>query len=90
MYRELEDLFLTMEGVAGWAAYTLAERDPHLAAVEADAKAIASTAWVQGEGLVLFLLMNRMVPDWRERVFGSEPASPFLLLEEAAGQGSRR
>jgi hypothetical protein len=84
VYAELEGLFLTMEGVGQWAAYRLTRA--RTGGNEAEALRLVRDNrrfWSQDEGLALFLLIDAMVPDWRARVFGENPASPFALLEEA-------
>jgi hypothetical protein len=87
-YRELEDLFLTMEGVAQWVSYSWlihphggarADRSATLAAFRRGGR-----RWSQDEGLALFLVIDRLVPDWRRRAFAERPASALELLAEAA------
>lgn len=84
IYRELDGLFLNMEGVAVWAAYRLSRENPD-SGPDGGSPAFerARNTWTQDEGLALFLLLDEMVPDWRPRVLGPELASPFALLEEA-------
>ena len=71
VYSELEDLFLMMEGLGEWCSFklrvaTLGENESQ--ALEA---ARANTnAWTQAEGLVLFLLLDRLVPAWQLHVLG--------------------
>jgi hypothetical protein len=84
VYKEIEGLFLVMEGVGQWAAYRSS-----LARLGNPSEAIRLVRdtrrfWSQDEGLALFLLIDAMVPNWRARVFNDTPASPFTLLEEAA------
>lgn len=84
-YGPLEDLFLNMEGVAVWASYRLdaarhGEAGPNQHQFER-----ARNTWSQDEGLALFLLLEAMVPDWRDHILGSELASPFALLAYAVG-----
>ena len=40
-------------------------------------------AWSQEEGMGLFLLIDRLVPDWKARYFGTEMPSPFDVLRTA-------
>jgi hypothetical protein len=82
-YAELEALFLTMEGVGQWAAYRLMNvraggAHPEALRVVRDNRRF----WSQDEGLALFLLIDRLVPDWQARIFSATPVSPFVLLEE--------
>jgi hypothetical protein len=84
VFAELEDVFLNMEGVGQWAAYQVALRSglPPLDAQNAIRR--GRTRWSQEEGLAAFLLIDALVPDWRDRVLKGKPASVFALLAEAA------
>jgi hypothetical protein len=81
-YRELEDVFLAMEGAGQWAAYVFARRTrppaEALSFVRANKK-----YWSQEEGLALFLLLDLEVPDWQRDVFSAGDVGPFALLERA-------
>ncbi|HET7275725.1 MAG TPA: hypothetical protein VFI91_11225 [Longimicrobiaceae bacterium] len=91
VYRELEGLFLNMEGVAVWAAFELSRSDPGSDIGATDPAATrARNTWSQDEGLALFLLIDDLVPEWKQRVLGPELASPFKLLSEAVGTGGER
>jgi len=89
-YVEIEALFLTMEGAAQWAAYSLARTQspggpdpvPAMNLVRDDRR-----YWSQDLGLALFLLLDEMVPGWQERIFEPLPASPFALLGSALDTG---
>ena len=59
-YRELEGLFLAMEGVAVWSHYRLALIEPRIVF---DRNRI--TSWSEDEGFALFLTIDRLVPDWQ-------------------------
>jgi hypothetical protein len=85
VYRELEELFLNMEGAAVWASYKWSLLDPaHDIGIGDDpAASRARNTWAQDQGLALFLLIDELVPEWRSRVLGPELASPYGLLEEA-------
>ncbi|MDG2523591.1 hypothetical protein P7B02_18840 [Caulobacter segnis] len=83
----LDDLFLTMEGLGQWAAFAWTTRgrgvDTGTAVRELRR---GGRFWSQDEGLVLFLLVDRLVPDWQSRAF--DPVKPALaeeLLALAAG-----
>lgn len=72
-FATLEEVFLNMEGVATWAAHKvsgdqLIER--------------AHNSWSQDFGFVLYLLIDRLVPDWQPSALGPELVSPFAMLEE--------
>ena len=41
--------------------------------------------WSQEEGLALFLVVDRFVPDWPKRAFADQPALGIDLLRLAAG-----
>jgi hypothetical protein len=88
LYLELEDLFLTMEGVAQWVSYRWlihprgggrADRPATLAAFRRGGR-----RWSQDEGLALFLVIDRLAPDWRRRAFAQHPASALELLAKVA------
>jgi hypothetical protein len=86
VYRELEELFLNMEGVAVWAAYKLSQADSAFdIGIEDPTTDRRRNTWSQDQGFALFLLIEELVPNWRKRVLGPEVASPFRLLEEAVG-----
>jgi rubrerythrin len=85
-YKEFEEVFLSMEGAGQWAAYTFAKRDTRADASDsAVVDFVRSTRkyWVQEEGLALFLLIDRFVPDWQRRIFGSTYVSPVDMLERS-------
>ncbi|MGH9382723.1 MAG: hypothetical protein ACRD2N_00275 [Vicinamibacterales bacterium] len=89
VYRELEDIFLTLEGTGQWAVYRWARS--HADAKVSDAAVVEiiradKKYWSEDEGLALFLLIDALVPQWQARVLGEHVASPFALLEEAIGQ----
>lgn len=87
VYRELDPLFLNMEGTAVWAAYRLSRTDPEYdIGIDDPAEDRRRNSWSQDRGLALFLLVDRWVPGWRERVLGPELASPYALLEKALGR----
>jgi hypothetical protein len=87
VYRELEELFLNMEGVAEWARYRFARMDSPGEFGSEDPSAYREReTWAQDQGLALFLLIEELVPDWRERVLGPELASPYRILEESVTQ----
>jgi hypothetical protein len=87
-YRALEDVFLTLEGLAQWASYRWLT-DPRGGAHADDAATLTAfrrggRRWSQDEGLALFLVIDRLVPDWRERAFAARPATALELLALAA------
>jgi len=83
LYAELEDLFLTLEGAANWAAYRAAVAE---GMSEADALALIRRGgrfWSQDQGLALFLAADAVVPGWQARAFGAEPVSVREMLAAA-------
>ena len=84
VFADLEDVFLNLEGVGQWAAYQVALQGG-LSPLEAqNAIRRGRNRWSQEEGLAAFLLIDALVPGWRERVLTGKPASVFTLLAEAA------
>lgn len=84
---ELEDIFLTMEGVAQWAAFkwlihpagggfAFETALPHFRR--------GGRQWSQDEGLALYLVIDRLVPGWTRRSFADPPVTALRLLAEAA------
>jgi hypothetical protein len=82
-FREVEPMFLNMEGVATWAAYSVMPKG-------ADLEHVAGRWWSQEEGLVLFLLLDRFDPAWKTRVFGEDVPSPFAMLAEVKTRNAAR
>jgi len=81
-YTELEDLFLTMEGIAQWASYRWLihpQGGGHVAPATLDAFRRGGRRWSQDEGLALFLVIDRLVPDWRARAFTGRASALELL-----------
>lgn len=83
-----DDIFLTMEGLGQWIAYAWVarvrpemSRDALLTAVRRGGK-----HWSQDEGLALFLVIDRLVPDWQSRAFAQTPEFAEALLARAAGE----
>jgi hypothetical protein len=88
MFAEAEDTFLTLEGSAQWVAYAWLANHP-LGAEIAPADALkgfrrGGRKWSQDEGLALFLVIDRLVPDWQARVFADQPSTALQLLAEAS------
>ncbi|MDM7922433.1 MAG: hypothetical protein QUS14_09040 [Pyrinomonadaceae bacterium] len=83
-WAEIEDIFLTMEGVANWAGYRAAVRD---GLSQADASKLirrSGAYWSQEEGILIFMLIDSLLPGWQRRVFNGERVSIIHLLEAAA------
>jgi len=84
-WRNYDDLFLTMEGFGQWVAYAWLS-DPaggRMAAGPARDKMAGSRWWSQNEGLALFLVIDRFVPDWPKRAFAAQPMLGIDLLRLA-------
>ena len=86
-YAELEDLFLAMEGSANWVGYQVLLRAGLSAEDAADLIRGGRDSWTQDEGLAIFLVLDRLLPDWKERVFAPEAATLAGLLDEAVAGG---
>lgn len=89
-WKNYDDLFLTMEGFGQWVAYAWLA-DPRGGGLEAGAardKMKGTRWWSQTEGLGLFLVIDRFVPDWTQRAFAPTPALGIDLLRLAAAGAS--
>jgi len=83
IYAELEEIFLTMEGAANWAAYRSAVNG---GITEAEAQAVIRGGrkyWSQDEGLALFLVIDALLPNWQRRAFADKNATALDLLADA-------
>lgn len=84
--QELEDLFLTLEGAAQWAAFTWLKSpdggnvEPELAMRDFGRR---TDYWSQIEGLGLFLVIDRFVPAWVREVYGKGGMTALGLLDRA-------
>lgn len=89
VFATLDDTFLSMEGAAQWTAYAWLAH-PEGGAMEPE-KAVAKMLgrrrwWAQDEGLALFLVVDRLLPEWPSLVFGQKSAGALELLELATRQ----
>ena len=71
-FAELDDIFLTMEGMGQWLIYRYF-RSPEGGSVPV-AQALAATRrggrwWSQDGGLALMLVVDRLLPGWQDRAF---------------------
>jgi len=84
--RELEDIFLTMEGVAQWTAFQWLIH-PRGAALDRQTALHelrrGGRKWSQDEGLAMFLVIDRLDPNWKKRVFTTDPPTALQLLAQA-------
>ena len=82
----LDDTFLSLEGSAQWTAYAWLA---HPAGGGLDRTAAMNTMlgkrrwWVQDEGLGLFLVVDRLLPEWPSLVFRIPSMGAVELLERA-------
>jgi hypothetical protein len=91
VFRVLDDIFLSFEGAGQWVAYAWLV-DPRGGGVAKDVAIAAmrrgGRSWTQDEGLALFMLVDRLLPDWPSLVFRPESIGGLQLLERAAGPTS--
>lgn len=88
VYADAEAVFLTMEGVAQWAAYRWLIDPAGGATTPEDALPLmrrGGRQWSQDMGLALMLVLDRLSPDWPERLLGPKPVTAVDLLESVAG-----
>ncbi|MBD2703515.1 hypothetical protein IC229_22915 [Spirosoma sp. BT702] len=88
-YTYLDDIFLSLEGSAMWVQYqvTMANAPRDQPAHQTLYWLVQRTdSWVQEEGLVLFLLIDRLVPNWQSQFFGKTLPYPFDVLQRAVSQ----
>jgi len=79
----LDDIFLSLEGSAMWGQYRIMLKNlpPGLNEKEALPWILQRTpAWSQEEGLALFLLIDRLDPNWKSQFFNNELPSAFEYL----------
>ena len=87
-WAEYDDVFLTMEGLGQWLAYSwsISPSGPHIApAVARREVRRGGKYWTQDEGLALFLVVDRLVPGWQRLAFARQPLLAEALLAKAAG-----
>jgi len=85
-WSEVDEVFLTMEGLGQWVAYAWLtdSKGAHLApAVALPEVRRKRNRWTQDEGLALFLVINRLVPNWQGFAFAQHPELAERLLERA-------
>lgn len=82
-FEEVEDIFLTMEGVANWAGYRDAIADG--LSPQAASRLIRRSGknWSQEEGILLFMIIDPLLPHWQRIAFGDKRVSIVDLLERA-------
>lgn len=88
-YKYLDDIFLSLEGSAMWVQYQVTLR--HAPKKQSWQETLnwlleRTSSWSQEEGLGLFLLINRLIPNWESRFFNEELPSPFQILQDASSK----
>jgi hypothetical protein len=71
-FAELDDIFLTMEGMGQWLIYRYFVSPTGAAAAPATALGAVRRgrrSWSQDEGLALLLVVDRLLPGWQARAF---------------------
>jgi hypothetical protein len=84
-FSELDDFYLVLEGVAMWAQYQHARRaappsEPWQRTLSLLLNRTQS--WSQGEGLALFVLLDRFRPNWQATFMAETFPSPFDELRQ--------
>jgi len=89
MWKPWDDIYLTMEGFGQWNAYAWLS-DPKGGGMSRDAARDKMRGkrrwWSQEEGLGLFLVIDRFVPDWPIQAFAARPKLGIDLLREAVAK----
>jgi hypothetical protein len=86
--RDLEDIFLSMEGIGNWAALSWLAHAEGGSVARDEALAVfgpVGKRWSQDEGVAIMLVVDRLVPDWPLRAFGPDGEMALSLLARAAG-----
>jgi hypothetical protein len=86
VFATLDGLWLSMEGAGQWAAYAWLSnpRGGGMTRDEAMKKMTGSRKhWTQDEGLALFLVVDRLLPEWPSLVFRTPSMGALELLEHA-------
>ncbi len=86
VFATLDGLWLSMEGAAQWAGHAWLAH-PKGGGLDPDAAVKTMLGrrrwWAQDEGLAVFLVVNRLMPEWPSLVFRNPSASALELLEQA-------
>lgn len=89
-FQKIEGLFLNMEGIAEWVRFKYHQNDPEWPMNDEEILSFlrgSDNNWSQDEGLALFLLLDKILPQWQDRVLGPDMPSPFDLLRESIKSG---
>jgi hypothetical protein len=89
VFATLDDTFLSLEGAAQWTAYAWLAH-PQGGGLEKQAavdKMLGKRRWwAQDESLGLFLVVDRLLPEWPTLVFNNPSIGAVALLERAVRQ----
>jgi hypothetical protein len=86
-WADADRLFLAMEGMGQWLIYRWNNRaTPYAAPTAATLEPVRRGGkwWTQEEGLALFLLLDRFLPEWRRNQATADPTRLDALLAKAA------
>lgn len=89
--READDIWLTMEGSAQWAAYRwlIHPRGGRVPASTAFASFTKGRWWSQVQGFALFMALDRLAGEsWKRHAFGDGAKTALQMLDEAIATGA--
>lgn len=91
-YADLEDIFLSMEGLGMWVHYQVArdrasQEEPWHQTLFRVLQT-AGDSWSENHGLKLFVLMDRLVPGWQRRFLARDFPQLSEVLREALKTGT--
>lgn len=85
VWARVDELSLTTEGLGQWLGYAWLTRGRAVDPATALPK-MRGAFWSQDEGLAIFLVVDRLVPDWRSRLFARPSETAEALLRRACGR----
>ena len=85
-YDELEDVFLTMEGMGQYLMLLHFRSQPEITPELALQETLSGDYWTQNQGLALFIVLDRLLPDWRDRAFREPDWRAERLLAAAVAR----
>jgi hypothetical protein len=85
VHAELDDIFLGLEGIGEWVRFQIKRQEAQATPWQQTLNEMMAEgdAWSQQQGLVLFLLIDRLVPSWQSRFFAPNFPSPIAVLRDA-------
>lgn len=87
LWLPVDELSLTSEGLGQWVSYKWMTSRRGLPASLALSK-LRGHYWSQDEGLAIFLVVDRLVPNWQRRLFGHDPETAEQLLARACARAN--